>query len=143
MCNNFHMLQHSCSRQRGISLILVLFLLIVVSLLAVAMARLNRGGSDAVSLEIQSTRALLAAESGAQIAAMRIFPINGGALSACPFGNLNQGFTTAGLNGCSANIECRHVSTAGRTLFTVRSEGICGSGNDRARRQITIGLQNL
>ncbi len=126
--------------QRGISLILVLFLIVIVSLLTAAMAQLIRGGSNAVSMEIQSTRALFAAESGAQVAAMRIFPINGGA-AACT--NFTQSFTVSALNGCSANITCAPVVAAGRTIYTVTSAGVCGSGNDRARRRITIGLRTL
>lgn len=127
--------------QRGISLIMVLFLLVILSLLVAAMVQLNRGGSSAVSIEIQSTRALFAAESGAQIAAMKIFPING-TTPACP-GNFSQSFTASALSGCSADITCLSTAAAGRTVYTVTSAGICGTGNDRARRRITVGLRIL
>lgn len=131
--------------QRGVSLVLVLFLLVVVSLLAAAMAQLNRGGSNAVSLEIQSTRALFAAESGAQIMAMTIFPISlasGSTPLPCPT-NFSKTFSSNGLSGCSANMTCSAETAAGPTIYTVTSEGTCGSGNDYARRRITVGLRSL
>lgn len=128
--------------QRGVSLILVLFLLVVVSLLVAAIAQLNRGGSNAVSMEIQSTRALFAAESGAQIAALQLFPING-ATPGCGAVTTPRAFTAGALNTCSANLTCTTATAAGRTVYTVTSEGICGAGNDRARRRITIGLRSL
>ncbi len=129
------------SAQHGVSLILVLFLLVVVSLLAAAMAQLNRGGSNAVSLEIQSTRALFAAESGAQAEAMLIFPINGA--PTCPPADFSNTFPASGLSGCSTATTCNSLQAAGRILFTVTSIGQCGSGNDYARRRITIGLRSL
>jgi MSHA biogenesis protein MshP len=134
MCNK----KRGQKTQRGVSLIIVLFLLVVVSLLAVSLAQLNRGGSIAVAQEIQSTRALYAAESGAQIAAMRIFPINS-TPTLCP--GFTQAFTASGLNGCSATITCFSVNTAGKTIYTVTSDGICVTGNDRGRRKITVGLR--
>lgn len=132
--------------QRGVSLILVLFLLVVVSLLVAAMARLNQGSSNAVSMEIQSARALFAAESGAQIAAMTLFPIDG--TPACNNSDpvsFSKTFGTAGLNSCSANITHRCTTAGGRTIFTVVSSGSCGVAGtaDYARRQITVGLRSL
>ena len=129
--------------QQGVSLILVLFLLVVVSLLAAAMAQLNRGGSTSVGLEIQSTRALFAAESGAQIAAMRIFPINGSSAGGnC--GNFNQPFNNAGLNNCSAAVTCSGPVTVNNIyVYKVESIGTCGAAgsNDYARRKITMALR--
>ena len=132
--------------QRGFSLILVIFLLVVVSLLAAAMAQLNRGGSSAVSMEIQSTRALFAAESGAQIAAMQIFPINGGTPGCAAVPTATQTFTAGGLTNCTANLACTPttVTNPSRTIYTVTSEGKCANGtNDYARRKITVGLRSL
>lgn len=143
--NNFRLLrsrQHQ--RQRGISLILVLFLLVVVGLLAAAMAQLNRGSANAVGLEIQSTRALFAAESGAQIAAMKLFPINSASTPTCPATLFAQAFTANGLTGCSATATCSApVTVSGHTIYTLTSVGTCGAGNDLARRQITVGLRDF
>ncbi|MFT3928993.1 MAG: hypothetical protein QM709_01745 [Spongiibacteraceae bacterium] len=129
--------------QRGVSLILVLFLLVVVSLLVAAIAQLNRGGSNAVSMEIQSTRALFAAESGAQIAAMQLFPISGNT-PGCGAVTTPKVFAVGGLNNCSANLTCAVSNAAGRTVYTITSEGRCSVGsNDYARRRITVGLRSL
>lgn len=142
MCNNrFHHVQNT---QRGISLILVLFLLVVVSMLVVAMARLNSGSQKAVGQEILSVRALFAAESGAQSMAMRIFPINNPPLAVCP-SDLSIPFpaAAAGLSICTAAVTCQLTSTASRTVFTVKSEGRCNSGTEQSRRMITVGLRTL
>jgi MSHA biogenesis protein MshP len=132
----------SSSRQRGFSLILVLFLLVVVSLLAVSMTRLDSGSSVAVSQEILSTRALFAAESGAQAMAMKVFPINGS--STCP-GTVNLTYTASGLSGCAATvtIACPAITAAGKTVYSVQSEGACNSGTQSARRKVQIGLRTL
>lgn len=141
--------QGGLRHQRGVSLILVLFLLVVVSLLAAAMAQLNRGGSNAVSLEIQSVRASFAAESGAQIAAMKLFPIGGTtpgctAVPATVPPSPATSFAAIGLTNCTATLTCSSpTNTTGPTIYTVTSEGKCGSGDDYARRRITIGLRSL
>ncbi len=130
-------------KQRGFSLILVLFLLVVVGLLAAAMAQLNSGGSKAVGMEIQSTRALFAAESGAQIAAMSLFPIDGGT-PGCAAVPASKSFTAGGLSNCKTNLGCSSASAAGRTIYTITSEGQCAVGtDDYARRKITVGLRSM
>ena len=141
MCNK--KIEKGLKYQRGVSLILVLFLIVVVSLLAAAMAQLNRGGSNAVGLEIQSTRALFAAESGAQIAAMKTFLI-GGAPSGVNCGNFNQNFTVNGLNNCTASVICSGPATVNNiNVYTVQSTGTCGNGADYARRRIIVELRSL
>lgn len=142
MCNSFSRRSKTPSDQRGVSLIMVLFLLVIVSLLAAAMARLNQGGSNAVSIEIQSTRALFAAESGAQRAAMQLFPIGGGT-PGCGGVTTPVNFPAGGLGNCSANLVCTWSDAAGRRVYTITSEGVCGAGDDFARRSITVGLWNL
>lgn len=140
------LLEKGRKAQRGASLIMVLFLLVVVSLLAASMARLNRGGSNAVSMEIQSTRALFAAESGTQLMAMQIFPLGGIEANAqCPAAlpQVNN-FTVNGLNNCIATVNCNRTATAGRNIFTLTSTGECAIGtNDYARRKITVGLRSM
>jgi MSHA biogenesis protein MshP len=140
MCNSrFHSLP---SAQRGISLILVIFLLVVVAMLVVAMARLNSGNQKIVSQEILSVRALFAAESGAQSMAMNIFPIGSPARTTCPVIPLITFPAAAtGLNGCTANLTCTTTTSGPRTVFTVKSEGRCDGGTEQARRMITVGLR--
>ncbi|HEY3699657.1 MAG TPA: hypothetical protein VGK97_10025 [Spongiibacteraceae bacterium] len=106
------------------------------------MAQLNVGGSAAVAQEIQSVRALFAAESGAQIMAMKIFPHD--VVNPVCAATFTQPFTVGGLNGCSATITCASISDgAGHTVFTVQSDAFCGTGSDRARRKIQVRLRNL
>jgi MSHA biogenesis protein MshP len=135
MCND---LRTSIRKQRGISLLLVLFVLVIVSLLVAALMRLNTGSQKIISQEILSVRALFAAESGAQAAAMRLFPITG-LVQPC---NFAINFATAGLSGCTATVTCpAPVVAAGRTMYTVKSEGRCNGGTEQSRRMITVGLR--
>lgn len=143
------------TRQRGISLILVLFILVVVSLLVASMAQLNRGGSNAVSQEILSVRALQAAESGAQTMALKIFPLNyikpaTCAPVSCPTA-VNRVFNVAGLNGCTVAATCTTAtcipvsgaanSAVNKIVFTVTSAGTCNAGTQSAYREVQIGLR--
>ena len=140
MCNNrLHSLPGT---QRGISLILVIFLLVVVAMLVVAMARLNSGNQKIVGQEVLSVRALFAAESGAQSMAMRAFPLGAVPPTACP-ANFSITFpvVATGLNGCTATVTCTATTAASRTVFTVKSEGRCIGGTEQARRMITVGLR--
>ena len=52
------------SRQKGIALIIALFVLIVVAGLATSMIRVLQIADDSVAREVLSSRALMAAESG-------------------------------------------------------------------------------
>jgi MSHA biogenesis protein MshP len=127
--------------QHGISLILVLFLIVVVALLVVAMARLNIGSQKIIGQEVLSVRALFAAESGAQEAAMRIFSIGAAPVGCTP---INRAFTAAGLSDCSVSLVCSPpVNAAGRTIITINSRGTCGAGSEIASRNITVMLRTL
>lgn len=125
--------------QRGISLILVLFFIVVVALLMVALARLNAGSQKIIGQEVLSVRALFAAESGAQEASMRIFPMGASPTTCAP---LTRSFATPGLSDCSVSVACTSQVTAlGRSVITLNSRGTCGSGVDVASRNITVMLR--
>ena len=128
-------------KQQGISLALLLFVIIIISLLAAALVRLNAQSNLSNAQQVISTRAFFAAESGAQLQAMRIFPVNGGA-AVCA--NQNYNFVTDGINGCTANTTCLANNVNGQDYYQVTSAGQCNAGQPlQATRTIEIRLKNL
>lgn len=127
-------------RERGFSLPVIIFILVVLALLGTALTRLAATGSQSVAFETLSTRAFYAAESGAQWGMAQLFPLNNGAANCAPNTTLN--FNPTGLNGCSATVLCTLQTAGGKTFYRVRSQGTCGTGADAATRRIEVGATN-
>lgn len=123
-------------RQTGISLILVIFVLIVLGLLAAVMIRISAIGGDAVAREVVSTRALLAAESGAQRQLNIIF--SGGACS-------------SGVLSFPAFTDCEDVATTCEAIddvdshvyYLISSTATCGPAGQQAVRTIELQARTL
>ena len=129
------------NKQSGISLAFLLFAIIVVSLLAAALIRLNSQSNLSVAHQVISTRAFLAAESGGNLQALAIFPVSGG-VGACA--NQDYSFTASGLNGCSASTSCTQINVDGIDYFQVISQGQCNTGQPlQATRTIEIRLKSI
>ena len=137
------------SQQAGFSMPVVVFVLVVMALLAVAITQLGSRSNIAVAREELATRALFAAESGAQWAASRLlFNALGEADktfsdTACIAANgqlLN--FTEDGLKSCSATISCKDNSLGSKGFYTLSIEGQCGVGQAIGQRVIEVGVQN-
>ena len=121
--------------QKGAGLPVALFIITVLALLVLGMSQLQQSASESVSLQIQSQRAFFAAESGAQVGVGRVLDDPGN--PQCFSGTIN--FSSAGLNGCRAEISCD--VTTGDEVFTLTSEGYCGTGADAASRTVEVRLQ--
>lgn len=123
-------------RQQGAGLPVAIFVITVLALLVLGMAQLQESGAEAVDFQIQSQRAFLAAESGAQIGAGKVL-----ADPAAPqCFNDTITFSNHGLSGCQAVITC--LGSPGDELLTLRSEGQCGSGPlNEAKRIIEVRLR--
>lgn len=129
--------------QRGFSLVLMLFLIVVVGLLLAAMSRINSSADASIAQEVLSTRALQAAESGIQAMGARLFPLNAPA-AACPASlPLVLNFTTPGLNSCSVSVNCTSRVVLGQTRYAVEATGNCTVGNQSARRKLQVGMQTV
>ncbi|MFM1680925.1 MSHA biogenesis protein MshP [Aeromonas salmonicida] len=122
-------------RMRGSALMIALFVIVVMALLAAAMGRFLVDSSEKNAVEVRSVRALLAAQSGLEIALYRLFPNRTSAQPAPPSvceANRTVGFTgNPGLAGCEARISCVQLPvtyngevTNGYRLLSV---GSCGS----------------
>ncbi|MFM5193330.1 MSHA biogenesis protein MshP [Aeromonas media] len=126
--------------QRGSAIMIALFVIVIMALLAAAMGRFLVDSGEKNTVEVRGVRALMAAQSGLEIALYRLYP-NGqwlARVSSCtdiekPKPSLMLSFPDAGLVGCKANISCTTVpvSAAGATQTGYRftSEGRCGDQN--------------
>jgi len=125
------------SKQMGMGLPVALFIITIMSLIAMAVNRLGESSSQAYSQNVLSTRAFYAAESGAQLRAQDV--IN---TIPCACG-LNQTYTfdsdITGLSGCNAATTCTSFVANTETYCTVISIGACNSSN--AQRTIEVRLK--
>ena len=125
--------------QTGFSLPLAIFILVVVSLLALAIFRMNALNQNSVVQEVLSARAFLAAESGAQTQMMRVFPVSGAGVCAAQ----SLTFNAAGLNACTSNSSCNSIAANGQTYYEIESVGRCGVGNVTAQRTLQLQAHDL
>jgi len=129
------------SKQQGISLAFLLFAIIIVSLLAAALMRINNQSNVSVAQQVISTRAFFAAESGANLQALAVFPVAGG-IGIC--GNQTYNMTINGLNGCRATTTCNNITINTVDYYQITSQGQCNIGNPlQATRTIEIRLKNI
>ncbi len=120
---------------------MAIFVLVVVALLGAGMVSLLKNADESVAREVISTRALLAAESGAQRKIQQLFPISGGP-NCAPINNLPlQG---SGFGKCYVDVLCAAVSPEGTdTYYTVTSTGRCETATDTAVRIIEVQARSL
>ncbi|WP_417568396.1 hypothetical protein [Marinobacter sp.] len=129
-------------KHRGAGLPVALFVITVLALVVAAMANIQQGTGEAVSLQIQSQRALFAAESGAQVGVRQV--LAGGACGALTSPKV---FSATGLAGCRAVISCESISaelngsSPEEVIFTLTSAGRCGSGLDLAERIVEVKVR--
>ena len=130
--------------QKGVGLPAAMFVIVILAMIVVAVAELGESASEGVVFQVQSERAFLAAESGAQLGLNRLLP-PGGAAQDCSHTFFNSSpsisLTSAGLSGCTATVTCRVDSFDGSDLYTLESVGTCGSGIDLAERAVTVGIR--
>lgn len=114
--------------QRGSAIMIALFVIVIMALLAAAMGRFLMDSAEKHTAEVRGVRALMAAQSGLEIALYRLYPNGKWQGQSCASLTLN--FTDAGLVGCQAIVSCTAipVSAAGitQTGYRFSSEGRCG-----------------
>ncbi len=129
-------------KERGFSIVMALFILVVLALLAAAMLSIMSAGADSVAREVISARALLAAESGAERKLSEIFPPGGAVnVAACQNSPGTTYGSFAGLTACSnvsVVVDCSVVTVNGENYFTLTSEGRCGPASDPAVRIVEV-----
>ncbi|MXQ72283.1 MSHA biogenesis protein MshP [Aeromonas caviae] len=115
--------------QRGSAILIALFVIVIMALLAAAMGRFLVDSSEKHTVEVRGVRALMAAQSGLEIALYRLYP-NGQWQGQQCAASTSLSFTDAGLIGCQAIVICNKVSVsaagATQTAYDFSSEGRCG-----------------
>lgn len=115
------------SREGGSALVMVIFIIVVLALLLAALAYINSASNRNTALQIASTRAYWAAQSGAEWGAWQVTANNGSCASQT---NLSYANTpNAGLAGCTATVACSSAPTASATSYRISSQGTCPAGN--------------
>ena len=120
---------------RGLGLIGALFLVLVVVLLVAAVNRTVLSGAQSTSLTITNHKALLTAQSGAQLTLNRLFAPRGtGSCSGAVWNmtGIDQ------LRNCNAAVSCRAETVRGNSYFTIESTGECRDGAVITRRQVLV-----
>jgi MSHA biogenesis protein MshP len=122
-------------KQLGLGLPVALFIITIMSLIAVAINQLGESASQSYGQNLLSSRAFYAAESGAQLRAQSVLsatPCNCGA-------NQTYNFSVSGLNACSAITTCMQFDANTETFCTISSIGSCDNSN--AQRTIEVRLK--
>ncbi len=132
------------ARQRGAAMLFAIAIIVVASLLGAGIARMVRFEQLSVAREVLSTRALLAADSGAQLAVASLF---GGASCSTAVNSSSYSFNgISGLGNCSASIACTRYDASGvgvpEASYSIVATGSCGA-NDPAVRRIEMVVRDL
>ncbi|GIU41017.1 MSHA biogenesis protein MshP [Shewanella sairae] len=124
------------AKQRGSALVIGVFIITVMFLLAATLINVLNDADQQVSVEVWGTRALAAANSGADRSLAVLFPIDGSAGSCTTFATWNIGADTglAGFHGCTVLMECSSVTTSfpapktNMTQYLITSTATCSTG---------------
>ena len=124
-------------RMRGSALMIALFVIVVMALLAAAMGRFLVDSGEKNTVEVRSVRALLAAQSGLEVALYRLFPKRTLAQPTPPAVCLASSplsfASNPGLTNCQAVVRCATVPVTYNGSVTngyrLESVGTCGSSD--------------
>ncbi|MFT4925607.1 MAG: MSHA biogenesis protein MshP [Phenylobacterium sp.] len=143
--------RHSRAKQRGSMLVIAVFILTVMMLIATTMMDVLSDSANAVAYEVYGTRALSAANSGAELAMQQIFPYDGAAIPVvCPvaanydatveFALNLSGSNHTGFTDCTVAVQCLQfeVAETGYTHYRIESTATCGSGDFSTVRTVAL-----
>lgn len=122
-------------RMRGSALMIALFVIVLMALLAAAMGRFLVDSSEKNTVEVRSVRALLAAQSGLEIALYQLFPNRPTAPPAdrCSLVQASSQFSNLGLIGCQVVVSCKEIAVTYNnqpsTSYRLQSVGQCGTSD--------------
>lgn len=126
-----------CPRQRGFSLPLAIFIIVIMALIGTAMVSITQTGQQSVASEVQSIRTFYAAETGAQTAVARLLPLDG-SNPGCGAVSASLSLTPADLSGCTVALDCDALSLAGDDYYRINSDARCSFADNDTRRQIEV-----
>jgi len=126
------------SRQRGSALVIGIFVLTVMFLLAAALINMASDSDSALNQEVWGTRALAAANSGADAAMASLFPLDGTEPGCTAVGDKWVPPDVVGFHACQVFLSCQAIAGAGMTQYLLRSHAVCASGDIRVSRQVEV-----
>jgi MSHA biogenesis protein MshP len=118
-------------------MVAAVFVVVVVASLSVVMSSMLQIDAATYSRELLSSRAFLAAESGAQFGINRIVPPAGGGSCADRLFT----FPDTPLAMFTATVTCSDIVVDGTSFYTVASTGFCDAGDRNATRVIEVRLR--
>ncbi|AAV81221.1 Type II secretory pathway component [Idiomarina loihiensis] len=130
--------RRSLNKQRGNTLVIAIFVIVVLGALVAALSNLVRTTSESVVVEVLGTRSFMAAQSGIEQGMMELYPIGGSPATACP------GFSESiEVGNCEAAVACEsvtHTSDSNETYihFRLEATGTCTAGGQAASRKLAI-----
>ena len=126
------------TRQAGVGLPVAIFVITVIAAFVVNMGYLVQDNASGRGEQIQTARAQLIAESGANLALSQLFPP-----SAAPsYTGYNCGSTSSptgldndpGMAGCSVAVSCSSAGSSPNVIYTITSVGTC----DNSVQSVTV-----
>ncbi|MDF0535236.1 MSHA biogenesis protein MshP [Shewanella sp. A32] len=117
------------SRQQGSALVIAIFVIVVMSILAAALLRIGSNADEGINIEVWSLRAFNAANSGADAALAKLFPVTGTSSGCAAVGASWAPPDVTGFHGCRVSLSCVSQTADDVTQYIVRSTAVCETGN--------------
>jgi len=120
----------SLHRQKGSSLMIAFFLMGVVALLGVSLLKMSSSSSKTIAYQVNSTRALAAANAGAERRLNELFPLSAKLIAQrCDEITSYDDFGSAdptGLSVCTIVAQCSDFQQFDVVYYHIESTGTCG-----------------
>lgn len=132
------------NKQRGNTLVIAVFVIVVLGGLVTALASLLRTSSESLVIEVLGARSYLAAQSGLEQAMMTVYPLGSAPDTSCDVNGTEYTFVgNQSLEQCSATISCddKNYPDEPNTKYThlvITADGVCTGGSQRASRKLQI-----
>ncbi|MGL4900071.1 MAG: MSHA biogenesis protein MshP [Shewanella sp.] len=133
--------RYSARRQGGSALVIGIFVITVMFLLAAALINIVEDADSGLTQEVWGTRALAAANSGADAALAQLFPLAAPANVVPTCASVANNWTppdVVGFHACSVALSCTAYSAGAMTQFHIHSTAVCESGDTRVSRQVEV-----
>ncbi len=129
-------------KQRGASLMVALFVILIFGLLTAALARLLMDSGDKHTVEVLSLRALMAAQTGIEHRLQAQYPSGVWQSASCLQNDSSYSFSDEGLAGCRYDVHCQMVSAATSTgtqsVLRLSSTGRCGDDGSGSNADFAV-----
>jgi MSHA biogenesis protein MshP len=125
------------ANQRGSTLVIGIFVITVMFLLAGALLDIVQDSDEGLSQEVWGTRALAAANSGADAAMATLFPLSG-VTGSCPASSSWMPPDVVGFHACGVNLTCSSHTVGSQVQYKITSKAVCQSGTLRVSRQVEV-----